>query len=161
MEGKTSNGNIIIHTTFVISTLACISLILHSLAHSRTQTSPQQLQTRTYMQQLFSFIRVQCFEWHINNNTKAHKRHKLFLLLLLCWEMGAMVNPGPYFLKYSCQLHSKVVRWGQRPIHCDSFYDRCWLYQVFHAYLCWISWQVFHGSALGVAFLISYLLSYF
>ncbi|ROT75948.1 hypothetical protein C7M84_005481 [Penaeus vannamei] len=47
-------------------------------------------------------------------------RHTILLLLLLCGDTGANVNPGPCRPKHPCMICTRAVKWGQRAIQCDN-----------------------------------------
>ena len=49
----------------------------------------------------------------------------ILLLLLVCGDTGALVNPGPRAPKNPCQLCGHAVKWGQRAIQCDQCCDVC------------------------------------
>ena len=60
-----------------------------------------------------SHASVQCSKSRYNK-TNIHQRHTVLLLLLLCGDTGAVINPGPYQPKYPCVICSKAVKWRER-----------------------------------------------
>ena len=107
------------HNTFHITTVALFIITLHAVIKKQAHTPTSMIKTQTHTNTTHILTAVQCLKSH-HNNTNTHQRHTILLLLLLCGDTGAIVNPGPYCPKYPCVLCTKAVKWGQRAIKCES-----------------------------------------
>lgn len=105
--------NITFHA--LTGTLIALTLNIFTLKYTQTCLNTEHLNytTQTSTDHIHSLAALQCSKYHYNK-TNTPSRHTLMLLLLLCGDTGAMVNPGRRHPKYACEIC------GQRAIQCDN-----------------------------------------
>ena len=120
--------HLVLHLAFLSLTWILLTLTLHALIskHTQTCTNPSQ-DTSTSQTSFDTFHALSALRKstpHHNTHNYTHSRRTILLLLLLCGDTGAIVNPGPYCPKYPCVVCRKAVKWGQRAIQCDNCCER-------------------------------------
>ena len=103
----------LITITLITTTLYTLATQTHTLRYGLKPLHNHEKQTSN--KTTLTLTSVQCSKVHYK-----HQRLTVLLLLLLCGDTGATLNPGPYQPKYPCVICKKAVKWGQRAIQCDS-----------------------------------------
>ena len=112
--------HVMLHLAFLTLTGILLTLTLHALISKHSQTCTNSLQrtttsqTSTYIFHTLTALRRSTP--HHNRPNNIHSRRTILLLLLLCGDTGAIVNPGPYRPKYPCMICARAVKWRQRAI---------------------------------------------
>ena len=106
---KTPKRHCMTRLAFLICTLTLLAITLHAqlLKHVQTDTSTLNIQnqiSQTDTDITLSLAAVKS-STPLHNRTHTQNRHTILLLLLLCGDTGAMVNPGPYKPKYPEPRH--------------------------------------------------------
>lgn len=100
--------NITFHA--LTGTLIALTLNIFTLKYTQICSNTEHLNytTQTSTDHIHSLAALQCSKYHYNK-TNTPSRHTL-MLLLLCGDTGAMVNPGRRHPKYAYMPAESVVR---------------------------------------------------
>ena len=125
---KTLKRHCMTRLAFLICTLTLLAITLHAqlLKHAQTDTSTLNIQNQISQTDTDITLSLAAVKSSTppHNRTHTQNRHTILLLLLLCGDTGAMVNPGPYKPKYPCVICTRAVKYRQRAIQCSSCGER-------------------------------------